>query len=92
MAITARLSNNETLRRFEMLEGGQVVFADYRRVGDQLFIDHVESPVDLRGSGAAGRLMSLVAHHARSENLRIVPVCGYAAAWLRRNPIRQGGV
>ena len=82
--MTARLTDNETLNRFEMLEAGQTVFADYRLVGNQLFIDHVETPVPLRGSGAAGRLMELVAYRAREAELNIVPLCGYAAAWLRR--------
>jgi predicted GNAT family acetyltransferase len=83
--MTARLTDNETLSRFEILESGQTVFADYRIADGRLFIDHVESPVALRGSGAAGRLMALIAEHARETNLQIVPICGYAAAWLRRN-------
>jgi predicted GNAT family acetyltransferase len=83
--MTARLTDNETLGRFEMLEDGQTVFADYRLDDGRLFIDHVESPVALRGCGAAGRLMALIAEHARDADLQIVPICGYAAAWLRRN-------
>jgi predicted GNAT family acetyltransferase len=83
--MTARLTDNETLNRFELDESGQTVFADYRIADGRLFIDHVESPIALRGSGAAGRLMALIAEHARETNLQIVPICGYAAAWLRRN-------
>ena len=83
--MTARLTDNENLSRFEMLESGQTVFADYRIANGRLFIDHVESPIALRGSGAAGRLMALIAQHARDSDLQIVPVCGYAAAWLERN-------
>jgi predicted GNAT family acetyltransferase len=76
----------DTGDRYEMDEQGLTSWADYRRSGDVLYIDHVESPIPLRGSGAAGRLMSAVAADARSRRLRIVPVCGYAAAWLRRSP------
>ncbi len=83
--MTARLTDNETLDRFEMVESGQTVFADYRLADGRLFIDHVEAPIALRGSGAAGRLMALIAAHARETGLQIVPICGYAAAWLRRN-------
>ena len=72
-------------RRYEMDEQGQTSWADYRRRGDTLYIDHVESPVALRGSGAAGRLMAALAADARSKNLRLTPICGYAAAWLRRS-------
>jgi hypothetical protein len=29
--------------------------------------------------------MAAVAADARARSLKIVPLCGYAAAWLRRN-------
>ena len=83
--MTARPTDNQSLSRFEMPEDGWTVFADYRLADGRLFIDHVESPVALRGSGAAGRLMALIAQHAREADLQIVPICGYAAAWLKRN-------
>lgn len=75
--------------RLEMDEGGAIVFADYRRSGNRLIVDHVEAPVALRGTGAAGRFMEALAQHARSEGLRIVPLCGYAAAWLNRSPAHR---
>jgi len=68
-----------------MDEQGLTSWADYRLSGDRLYIDHVESPVALRGSGAAGRLMAALSADARARNLRITPICGYAAAWLRRS-------
>jgi predicted GNAT family acetyltransferase len=74
-----------TGQRYEMDEQGQTSWADYRLQDGRLMIDHVESPEALRGSGAAGRLMAAVAADARARSLKIVPLCGYAAAWLRRN-------
>ena len=70
----------DTGDRYEMDEQGLTSWADYRRSGDRLYIDHVESPVALRGSGAAGRLMAALSADARAKNLRITPICGYAAA------------
>jgi len=75
----------DTGARYEMDEQGMTSWADYRRVGDRLFIDHVEAPPALRGTGAAGRLMEALAADARAKNLRITPICGYAAAWLVRS-------
>ena len=74
--------------RFEIEEAGQIVFANYRRDGDHLIIDHVEAPPPLRGTGAAGRLMEAIVAKAFAENRSIIPLCAYAAAWLER---RQGG-
>jgi len=80
------LHDNAAQGRFEMDEQGLTSWADYRLTGDRLFIDHVEAPPPLRGTGASGRLMAAVAAEAHARGLRITPICGYAAAWLRRSP------
>jgi predicted GNAT family acetyltransferase len=79
------LRNNAERSRYEVDEQGQTSWADYRLSGDRLYIDHVESPVALRGTGAAGRLMAALSADARARSLKIIPICGYAAAWLRRS-------
>jgi predicted GNAT family acetyltransferase len=71
--------------RYEREEQGLTSWADYRLTGGRLYITHVESPPLLRGTGAAGRLMAAVAQEARARGLKITPICGYAAVWLRRN-------
>jgi hypothetical protein len=81
-----RLRDNAAARRLEMDEGGQTVFAEYRRAGGRLIIEHVEAPAALRGTGAAGRFMEALAADARADGEKIVPLCGYAAAWLQRHP------
>lgn len=75
----------DTGTRYEMDEEGHTSYADYRKQGDRLYIDYVFSPPDLRGSGAAGRLMSALSADVRDRGLKITPICGYAAAWLRRS-------
>ncbi|OHB30239.1 MAG: acetyltransferase [Phenylobacterium sp. RIFCSPHIGHO2_01_FULL_69_31] len=75
----------DTGERYEMDEEGLTSYADYRKTGDRLYIDYVFSPVPLRGTGASGRLMAALAADARAKDLKITPICGYAAAWLRRS-------
>ena len=77
--------DNAAESRFELATDGLTSWADYRRADGLLFIDHVEAPAPLRGTGAAARLMEGVAEAARAEGMKIVPICGYAAAWLRRH-------
>ena len=72
--------------RFELDEGGALAWADYRLQDGRLIVPHVEADPALRGTGAAGRLMAGVADAARRRGLRIVPLCSYADAWLRRHP------
>lgn len=79
------LRNNRDQSRYEMDEEGHTSYADYRRQDGRLYLDYVYAPPELRGSGAAGRLMAALAADARDQGLKITPICGYAAAWLRRS-------
>jgi uncharacterized protein len=79
----SELRNNIERSRYEMEEQGLTSYAEYRRQDGRLFITYVFALPALRGSGAAGRLMTAVAEEARREGLSITPICGYAASWLR---------
>lgn len=84
------LRDNRELSRYEMDQDGLTAYADYRLEGGRLFVDYVFAPPALRGAGAAGRLMAALAADARDRGLKITPICGYAAAWLRRSPEFRG--
>lgn len=88
----ADVKENADTGRLEMVEDGHVVFADIRRSGARLIIDHVEAPEALRGTGAAGRFMEGLVDLARREQATLVPICSYAAAWLKRHPDEARGV
>ena len=81
----SELRNDRQRSRYEMDEQGLTSYADYRLQGDRLYLDYVFAPPALRGAGAAGRLMAALAADARERGLKITPICGYAAAWLRRS-------
>lgn len=80
------VTDNTAEGRYELIEQGQTAYADYRRQDGRLYIDYVFSPVPLRGKGTSDRLMRGVQADARAKGEEIVPICGYAATWLRRHP------
>jgi predicted GNAT family acetyltransferase len=80
------LKDNREEQRFELAFDGGMVWADYSRSGDTLVIPHVEAEPQLRGSGAAGQFMRALTDHARAEGLKLLPLCSYAAVWMRRHP------
>lgn len=86
MTMMANVTDNIAEGRYELTEDGETAHADYRREAGRLIIDYVYAPPALRGKGSSGRLMAGLAADARARNETIVPICGYAAAWLRRNP------
>jgi predicted GNAT family acetyltransferase len=85
MTDTPAFFDNAARSRFELTEQGLTAFASYRS-GDVLGITHVEAPMALRGTGTAGRLMTGVARYARTNHMKVRPICSYAVAWFGRNP------
>jgi predicted GNAT family acetyltransferase len=79
------LTDNAKDNRYEWVENGQTVFADYHKSGNTVRILHVEAPETLRGTGAAGRFMQALMEHLRAEKLKAVPICSYAVTWLERH-------
>ena len=51
-----------------------------------LRIDYVEVAPELRGTGLGRQLVEAAVDWARAENMRIVPICGYARAVIARDP------
>jgi len=80
------VTDNTASHQYELPVEGQIVFARYRRTGDTVAILHVEAPVALRGTGASGRLMQGIVELARAKNEKVMPLCSYAAAWMKRHP------
>lgn len=76
---------NPATGRYELVIDGHMVFARTHRNGDILYIDHVEAAPELRGTGAAGRFMEGLMGIVRAEGLQVIPICGYAASWLKRH-------
>ena len=83
--MTGVFSDNTAENRFEYKMDGHTAYADYRREGKTLFIDYVFSPEELRGTGAAAKLMQHITDAAQKDGSTIVPICGYAVSWMRKN-------
>lgn len=62
----------------------QVTF--HQRSDRAMSIDHTYVSPELRGQGAAGKLLSAAAKRFRQRELKVVPVCSYAVAWFRDHP------
>lgn len=80
-----QISNNPKQNRYELDIDGQLAFADYQQEGGgNLVITHVFVPPELRGQGIAAKLMEFIVADSREKRFTIVPVCPYAAAYMKR--------
>lgn len=68
------------------LDGRRSGFLAYALEPGVLRIDHVEVDPRLRGGGHGKALVEAAVAYAMAEGLRVVPLCGYAGAVIRRDP------
>ena len=65
---------------------GHLSKLDYMRDGNNFIIEHVGVYPEFRGQGVAGKIMEASLEYARQNSLRVIPMCSYAAYYIRRNP------
>ena len=78
--------NNSTARRFEIVIDGQVGFLNYAIAAGRMRLLHTEVPPALQGRGLAGQLAQAALEYATREHLRVVPLCPFVQAYLKRHP------
>jgi len=80
------VTDNSTRKRFEFSSNGETAFLLYERTHDALTLIHTEVPPALRGHHVGEALVEAALRAARSAGLRIVAVCPFVKAYLRKHP------
>lgn len=80
------VAHNPAQNRFETWIGGQLSKADYLLDGDTMVMTHVGVYPEHRGRGVAGKLVEVALNYAQEKSLRVIPMCPYVSAYIRRNP------
>ena len=76
--------------RFVLRVEGYEAELVYERRGGVLDIQDTFTPPPLRGRELAARLTEAAFAYARSEGLRVVPTCSYAARYVEDHPEVRG--
>lgn len=77
--------HNATLDRFEVTVEGHLCVIDYQQGDGVVRLTHVGVPRPVGNRGIAAALTQAALDWARAEGLRVVPLCPYVIAWLRRH-------
>ena len=80
------IRDNPALSRFEAEVDGLVAIVDYNRVEGGIVVSHTEVPRSLEGRGIASAMYRALLETARTEKLRVIPVCPVFAVYLQRHP------
>lgn len=78
--------DNPDLSRYEMDVGGDVAFANYRRLPGRVLITHTETPRALRGRGVASQLVKGALDLIRADEDKVIAGCGFVADYLEAHP------
>jgi len=85
-----QVTHNSAENRFETWIGEKLSKLDYIQDGKNFVITHVGVHPELRGHGVAGKIVEVGLEYAKQNSLRVVPMCSYAAAYIRRHPEYAG--
>ena len=64
---------------------GKLAATWYRRHRGKIIFTHTEVPPELEGHGVGGALARAALTYARKEGLRVVPLCPFIAAFIKRH-------
>lgn len=75
--------------RFAMVVEGETCVLEFSRSGDVVSMNSVRVPDAVGGRGIAGQLTRHALDWARSEGLKVKPICPYVKTWIQRHPDYQ---
>jgi uncharacterized protein len=84
--MTSEIRDNPVRSRFEMDAGNDVAFVNYRLAPGVITLSHTEVPEELEGQGNGSKIVRGVLDIVRARGLKVVPACGFVAAFIRKNP------
>ena len=80
------VTHNKAGNTFEVRIDGYLSKLDYMQDGKNFVITHVGVHPEFRGQGLAGKIVDASLEYAKQNSLRVIPMCSYAAAYIRKNP------
>jgi len=80
------INHNPAKNRFETWIDGELSKLDYSEDRDTIVMMHVGVHPTHRGQGVAGKITRAALEYARGKSLRVIPMCSYVGAYIRRNP------
>ena len=80
------IRDNSARNRFEMDAGDGIAFVNYRLTPGMIVLSHTEVPEQLEGQGLGSKIVRGVLDIVRARGLKLVPACGFVAAFIRKNP------
>ena len=87
---TYSVHENAEQNRFEIdLGDGSLAIAEYKLFHGKIVFTHTEVPPAHEGKGIGSALIRFALGSARARGLRVVPICPFFAAYLKKHAEEQ---
>ena len=86
MATDYKVINNEKQLHFEIHEGDEIGFLEYRFYGNTIALMHTEVPESLEGKGVASALAKYAFEYAKEHNHPVKVYCKFVLTYMQRHP------
>ena len=84
-----KVVNNTEISQFEYHDNGHVAIAGYQLKPDVIVLTHTEVPKELGGRGIGNKLATAALDYARTNNLRVIPLCPFMSSFIEKHPEYQ---
>ena len=79
------VAHDQERSRFSIDVDGEPAVADYTQEGDTIMLTHTVVPRSARGQGIGDELAKAAFEYARSNDLKVVPVCPFMRTFADRH-------
>ena len=85
------IRDNPAEHRFELdLGDGTLAIAEYELFPDRIIFTHTKVPTQHEGRGIGSALIRFALRSARERSLKVIPLCPFFGAYIRRHEEEQG--
>ncbi len=82
---SVKVENNKEARRFEARVDDYFALIDYIPAGRNIVFTHTEVPKIFENQGVASKMAKVALEYARANELKVIPLCPFVAAYIRRH-------
>ena len=86
MANIYPIIHNEKQMRFEIHEGDETAFLEFRFYKDKIALMHTVVPSSMEGKGVASALAQHAFAYAKEQHKPVMVYCSYVLNYLKRHP------
>ncbi|MDC6387654.1 GNAT family N-acetyltransferase [Maribacter sp. PR1] len=81
-----KVTDNPSKKRYEAVVDDSLVFIEYIKTKEKIYLTHTEVPSALEGKGIGSSLVLEVLEDVERQDLTLIPLCPFVALYLKKHP------